>query len=90
MTKHFLIINWSSVFYIVIDYRGHHWKVMAIYNETEVILWQKRFLIIRNVFFEHGGKVKTINSLYNYIFSIVLRAALYMLIFENINMHCSI
>jgi hypothetical protein len=37
-----LILIWMEqhIFYIGIDYRGHHWKGIAIYNANVVILHQ--------------------------------------------------
>ncbi len=37
--------EWNSkIFKITVDYRGHHWKGMTIYNATEVNSQQKRML----------------------------------------------
>ncbi len=75
-------------FYFVIDYRGRHWKGIAIYNVSGVNLSQKHLLFMnKNVFFEHLRMVKTIHNLYNYnnlilnILIYLFRAACHVFIF---------
>jgi hypothetical protein len=52
-------VNGTAHFWIVIDYRGHYWKGIAICNTTSCCFCEQ------GCSFEHFREVKTINNLYN-------------------------
>jgi hypothetical protein len=62
-----LVNNYQSmeqhIFFILIDYRGHHWKGVVIYNATCVSLQQKTWFHWKKCIFEHYREVQIRKSL---------------------------
>jgi hypothetical protein len=46
-----VVIMEQQIFYIFIDYRGHHWKGIESYYSAEVNLLQKHWFQLKQMYF---------------------------------------
>ncbi len=79
----------ERILMIVIDYRGHHWKGIIIYNNTEVSLEQKCVLSCSNV--KHNTILMLTTFLFLKICSVYLFEVLSVSLFLHyIKMSCCV